>query len=146
MSTQYSSFLFLGLFTRNTTYAAECKWSDVLEIKSGAFTDDCTAPNGDISCRNDCRTKLDDFVANFEPTDCTVNGESFGESFEDLVVAQYNKACDTNVTRSDANKTNEDDASNSKLDGKNPQSSGAHGFSAVHYLLAILVPMALLYL
>ena len=156
MSTR-SSFLLLGFFNP-TTYAANCsldqanEFADVMTPYSNclqAAALDFCAP---------CRDEVENLV-NFEFPDCTISGQNIETTFGQVMnvaVNTYNTQCGTEVggstgTGDDTTGTNgspdtEDEPSETKVDDKSPPLSGAPGYSAAHYMLAILVPMAVLFL
>ena len=172
MSTR-SSFLLLGFFSRST-YANECSLFDMLNFQKqtiepykGCLVKSMWAGLNPpcAGCGNEAE-KLANTDYSF-PIGCTtINGRSIRGNFEPLVadlLATHNSACRTNVKRGGTDtKVDEptptgdikkfepsgtvDESSDTKVDDKSPASSGAHGYSAAHYMLAIFVPMAVLFL
>ena len=154
MSTTRSSFLLLGFLSRSA-YAAECTIDElsVTEYQSAAiaatacFTSS-ESSDGIYDCSEDCQNTLEEY-ANFEFSDCTIGstGMTLGESVTtgvDQTMELYNTQCETNL--GNASKTNVNDSSDTNGGDNNSESSGAHGYSAAHCMLAILVPMAFLFL
>ena len=130
-----SSFLLVGFFS-HSSYAAECTTDQLMEINSqehqraAAAMAICTTTDfeGNYDCSEKCQNTLKEYTNLV--ADCTSNGTSSLRQAGYEFIEQYNTQCGTNV--------------GTVLSDASPESSGAHGYSAAHCMLAILVPMALL--
>ena len=147
MSTR-SSFLLLGFFSRSA-YAAECTADDLSELTSQFDSfQECTLEAEDVEeyCADEsCQNKIL-MLSNSEYPDCTsaADGQQvdavLGPRVDELLVV-YNNACNTTMERSVV--TSESGNMEESTEDNN-SSSGAHAYSAAHYMIAMLEPMALL--
>ena len=99
----------------------QCTMDESQELASAAmdFNGGCVTASG-FDCSEDCQNKMGEFASVAGSIDCEIDGTNTKNAMAGYVEL-YNTHCDTNV-----------------------DASGAHGYSAAHYMLAILVPMALL--
>ena len=136
---------FLLLSFASCTYAAECT-ADEFDASTVPSVTDCTDDGGKYDCENEECPKQLESLANFDFPECTINGLSGKVFFVDGTLNAYNTACDANAGSGEVSNTNKDGSpSDSKEnDNSNPGSSDAHGYSTAHYMIAMLVPMALL--
>ena len=165
MSTR--SFLLLGFVSPNAVYAADCTADEIAGIDiSNLSTGKCTVPDVDASsditetfCAQDgCFQDLRTFVETAEFPDCEVLGQNFKELTEialGVIVNSYEAQCPGNIVYDgvDSEDTMAPDGEDTPYgeDYETPASdesedtSDAHGWSAVHYMLATVLPMALLW-
>ena len=151
MSTR-SSFLLLGFFSRSA-YAAECTADDLSELTSQFDSfQECTLEAEENSveeyCADEsCKNKIL-MLSNSEYPDCTsaADGQQvdavLGPRVDELLFV-YNNACNTTMERSVVT-SESGNMEESTEDNNSPASTGAHAYSAAHYMIAMLVPMALL--
>ena len=150
MSTRFS-FLFLGFFTCST-YADLCTPVDIQNCLKIIKQEDCNYEDGEINCESEeCKKQIDEFARFQFPGGCTIGGGRKAQTFfVDKPLAAYNDKCGTNVVPADGSGNLIDDTIVDEpidTNGDEPtEVGGAHGYSAAHYVLVILVPMALLYL
>ena len=132
-----SSFLLLGYFSCSAS-AAQCTMDELQEFMSRVVTPASTSFNvcvtsSGFDCSKDCRNKLREYSSVTGSIDCEIDGTNHKNAMDDIVES-YNTQCGTNGGASGTGSAS----------GTNGDASGSHGYSAAHYMLAILVPMALL--
>ena len=154
----FSSFLLLGFVSPNAVYAAECTADEIAGIDiSNLSTGKCTVPDVDASsditetfCAQDgCFQDLRAFAEKTaEFPDCEVSGQNFKELTETalgVIVTSYEAQCPGNIVYDEDTTDGEDTPDETPASNDSEDMSDAHGWSAVHYMLATVLPMALLW-
>ena len=133
----FRSPLLLGFVSRSAVHAAECTAGEIAEARvliSQPVSSECDVlPVSEFSsfalkafcAKEGCYKEYQEFAKTLP--DCESRGQDLKESFSEKLASEFQEVCP---------ESNEE---------KGKDTSDAHGWSAVYYMLATVLPMALLW-